>query len=30
MFWFLKVGMSNIGPMSCLEGGAIMFNDVKA
>jgi predicted N-acetyltransferase YhbS len=29
-FGFVKVGMSNIGLMSCLEGGAIMFNDVKA
>jgi GNAT superfamily N-acetyltransferase len=28
-FGFAEVGRSNVGPLSMLEGGAIMFNDVK-
>jgi GNAT superfamily N-acetyltransferase len=28
-FGFVEVGRSNVGTMSVLEGGAIMFNDVK-
>jgi predicted N-acetyltransferase YhbS len=29
-FGFVEVGRSNVGPLSGIEGGAIMFNDVKA
>jgi GNAT superfamily N-acetyltransferase len=29
-FGFVEVGRANVGPLACIEGGAIMFNDVKA
>lgn len=29
-FGFVEVGRANVGPLSGIDGGAIMFNDVKA
>jgi predicted N-acetyltransferase YhbS len=29
-FGYVEVGRANVGPLAVIEGGAIMFNDVKA
>jgi predicted N-acetyltransferase YhbS len=29
-FGFVEVGRANVGPLAGIEGGAIMFNDVKS
>jgi len=29
-FGFVEVGRANVGPLASIEGGAIMFNDIKS